>query len=370
MRIASFSADWDPADAAMAALQESDERYRELAEHCRDVCWLADVPSGRLLYLNPAFESVFGLEPDLAYDDPDGWQYVVHADDRDQIRALWKQVGEEVTGWTIEYRVVRPNGAVTWIHERAYPIHDLSGRALRLAGISEDVTERRHAQDQLQHYQQQLQRLTSELDVACERERRRIAEGLHDDVGQNLALARIQLGKLAEVVPEEHRGLLTSTTDLMQRTLDASREFVFELTPPPLYELGLWPALDWLSERLERDAGLRIELDDRAPEVSVDRDDELIAFRIVRELLHNVVKHAESDRAIVRRFVADGSAFIQVQDFGRGLDTTAHANRSDCLGLFLTRERVRTLNGTMDLESRPGEGTTVTVSMPLQIDQA
>ena len=72
MRIASIAADTEPAEAAMAALQESDERYRELAEHCRDVCWIADVPSGRLLYLNPIFESVFGLEPDLAYDDPLG----------------------------------------------------------------------------------------------------------------------------------------------------------------------------------------------------------------------------------------------------------------------------------------------------------
>ena len=351
----------------MVALQESDERYRELAEHCRDVCWIAAVPSGRLVYLNPAFESVFGIEPDLAYDDPDGWQYVVHPEDRDQISALWNRVTSDFSGWTVEYRVVRPNGAVTWIHERAYPICDLSGRALRIAGISEDVTESRHAQEQLQQYKQQLQRLTSELDVACERERRRIAEGLHDEVGQNLALARIQLGKLAEVVPAEHRRLLETTSDLMQKTLDSSREFVFELTPPPLYELGLWPALDWLAERLGQDAGLRIELDDRAPDVEISRDRELIAYRVVREALHNVVKHAAADRAIVRRFTADGSLFLQVEDFGCGFETTSDSAQSDCLGLFLTRERVRTLDGTMDVESRPGEGTTVTISMPLAI---
>lgn len=367
MRISSFVADRDPAEAAWSALRESDERYRELAEHCRDVCWIADLPAGRLAYLNPAFESVFGLEPDLAYDDPDGWRYVVHEADRSKVNALWTQLDPDCDGWDVEYRIRRPNGTVAWIHERAYAIQNLSGEALRIAGISEDVTERRQAQEQLQQYQDRLQRLASELDVTCERERRRIAEGLHDDIGQNLALARIQIGKLAEVIPAEHRELLESTARLLQRTLESSREFAFELTPPPLYELGLWPALDWLAEQLKRDSGLRVQLEDRAPDTEIGRERELVSYRVIRELLHNVVKHSQSDRAVVRRFVADGSVFLQVEDFGRGFDTQPDAAHSGCLGLFLTRERVRTLAGSMNVESRPGQGTTVTITMPLQV---
>lgn len=365
MRIASPPADWDPAEAVGAALRESDQRYRELAEHCRDVCWIADVPSGRLCYLNPAFQSVFGLEPDLAYDDPDGWRYVIHHADRARLEDLWSQIDAGFSGWNIEYRICRPNGSIGWIQERAFPIRDLSGRALRIAGISEDSTERRQAHEQLRQYQTQLQRLTAELDDACESERRRVAEGLHDGVGQNLALARIQLGKLSQNVPDDCRELIQTTTDLMQRTIESTREMVFDLSPPPLYELGLWPALDWLRDRVKLEAGLDVHLEDRSPECVISSNQQVVLFRVVRELLYNVIKHSNSDRAIVRRFVADQNVFIQVEDSGRGFDVSQSANEAG-LGLLLTRERMRSLQGTLEVESQPGDGTAVTLTIPVE----
>lgn len=364
MRIESLVAESNPIDVAYAALQESDDRYRELAEHCRDVCWMADVPSGRLCYLNPAFESVFGLEPDLAYNDPDGWRYIAHVEDREQVQRHWEQLDWDFNGWDVEYRVVRPDGRVVWIHERAFPIRNLNDDAFRIAGISEDITERRSAEEQLNRYRSRLQDLTAELDLACENERRRIAAGLHDEVGQNLALARIQLGQLGQEVPAETRELLASTTELVQRTIAATREFIFELSPPPLYELGLWPAFDWLADKLRGQVGLHVQLEDQAADVDISQEQASLLFRVVRELLHNVVKHSGSERAVVRRFTSDGRLSIQVEDFGSGFSLPQDA-ATKSIGLFLTRERIRSLNGAVDVQSQPGKGTVVTVTIPL-----
>lgn len=368
MRIESLVAELSPIEFANVALRESDDRYRELAEHCRDVCWMADAPSGRLFYLNPAFESVFGLAPDLAYDDPDGWRYIVHQQDRSLVHECWRQLDSTFDGWDIEYRVVRPDGGVVWIHERAFPVGDLHGHTLRIAGISEDVSARRKASDQVNRYRSRLQKLASELDVASDNERRRIAAGLHDDVGQNLALARIQLGQLGQHVSEDCSELLESTAELIQRTIDSTRELMFELNPPPLDELGLWPALEWLADKLKLQAGidLQLQIDDHATNAEIGDEQASILFRVVRELLHNVVKHSESKRAILRRLTTSDDLTIQVEDFGCGFSPPVDPLGVKGLGLFLARERMRFLNGSLDVQSQLGEGTTITVTVPLE----
>ncbi len=266
------------------------------------------------------------------------------------------------------YRVVRPDGDIVWIHERAFPIADLSGCTFRIAGICENVSERRAAYEQMRSYRSRLQELASELDVASDRERRRIAVGLHDDVGQNLALARLQLGQLGEQIPDDRRELLESTTRLIQRTIDSTRELMFELNPPQLDELGLWPAIEWLAEKLTRqfDSGLHIQLEDHAANVDVSKGQESILFRVVRELLHNVLKHSESERAVVRRSVSADDLVIQVEDFGCGFSPPVDMLGTDTPGLFLTCERMRGMKGSMDVHSEPGSGTTVTLTVPLE----
>jgi PAS domain S-box-containing protein len=329
---------------------------------------MADASSGRLCYLNPAFESVFGLAPDLAYDDPDGWRYIVHEQDRDWVNEYWQQVDAVFDGWDIEYRVVRPDGDIVWIHERAFPIDDLSGRTFRIAGVSENVSERRAASDQMRRYRSRLQKLASELDVACDKERRRIAVGLHDDVGQNLALARLQLSQLGQQIPDDHRELLESTTELIQRTIDSTRELMFELNPPAIDELGLWPAIEWLVDKLTQQVGpgLQVRLEDDAANSEIGKERESILFRVIRELLHNVAKHAQSEQAVVRRSVTADDLVIQVEDFGCGFSPPVDMLGTTSLGLFLTRERMRTMNGSIDVQSEPGEGTTVTLTVPLE----
>ena len=131
-----------------AALQESETRYRELAENIREVLWMMDARTHRLLYLSPAYERVWGRAPDSVVERGAGWQEAIHEEDRERVIDAF--LTEATRGeLDIEYRIVRADGSVRWIHDRGFPVTDADGQVRRLAGIAEDITDRRGLEQQL-----------------------------------------------------------------------------------------------------------------------------------------------------------------------------------------------------------------------------
>ena len=346
-------------------LRESDDRFRQLAEHVREVFWLLEVSTGQVLYLNDAFRTVFDRPTRPVYDDRNAWLDSVHADDRAEIENLHASIEKGIDNWDVEYRIVRPNGEVRWLHERAFPVAAPGGAAFRIAGIADDITALKTSLEENRHYQSRLQELTRELDQARESEQHRIAATLHDDVGQNLAVVRIRLGQLGKDLPDEQKAFLNSTAELVHQTIDSTRNLMVELSPAPLYELGFWPAVDRLANQVTAQSDIEVVCENLSPEVSVNLDSATVLFRIVRELLHNCVKHSETKQAVVRQFVEDDQLVIQVEDNGLGFEPPANWSQTTGLGLLMTHERARSLGGEMDIDSASGHGTRVSISVPL-----
>lgn len=138
------------------ALRESEQRFRSLTETIREVFFLVDVDVGaessRALYISPAYEEIWGRSCQSAYDDPADWADAVHPDDRERVK---RSVREQLRLGTFdeEYRIVRPDGTLRWIRSRGSPVRDASGRAIRIAGVSEDITQRRELEAQLRQAQ-------------------------------------------------------------------------------------------------------------------------------------------------------------------------------------------------------------------------
>jgi two-component system cell cycle sensor histidine kinase/response regulator CckA len=134
------------------ALKESEERFRQLAENIGEVFWLTDPDKNRIVYISPAYEAIWGRSCQSLYDAPRNWIEAIHAEDRDRIlqAALTKQV---TGGYDEEYRIIRADGATRWIRDRAFPVRDAQGRVYRVAGIAEDVTEKRQLELQLRQSQ-------------------------------------------------------------------------------------------------------------------------------------------------------------------------------------------------------------------------
>lgn len=157
--------DVSPRVKALEALKESEQRFRELAENINEVFFLADPANNRDLYVSPAFEQVWGQTCASLYADPSIWDRSIHPDDRDLVR---RSVDERRrTGdFECEYRIMRPDGAVRWIRSRGSAIRDESGAIYRIAGVAEDITERKAIEDEVHCLAANLERRVAERTAA------------------------------------------------------------------------------------------------------------------------------------------------------------------------------------------------------------
>jgi PAS domain S-box-containing protein len=220
----------------------------------------------------------------------------------------------------------------------------------------------------------QLRALALELARAEDRERRRLAQVLHDDLQQMLVAAKFTaatalMGTTSTKVQES----LKQVKDLLSRSIDASRSLTSELSPPILYDAGLAEALRWLGRWMKEKHGLTVdsELDDG---IVIPQDERVLLFRAARELLFNVSKHARVERAKLRLcFPAGDRVQIEVEDHGIGYDPAlqnAGGKMAGGFGLFSIRERLEWLGGCLEIDAAPNRGTRVTVVLPVALDRS
>lgn len=237
--------------------------------------------------------------------------------------------------------------------------------------LQNEIAERLQVEQQLLHHREQLRSLAAELALTEERERRRIATDLHDHISQTLAVTQMKidaLGVMAEgPQQQEYLSQISAYIDQMDEDI---RTLTFQLSPPVLHELGLAAGVRWQAEQLQAQHDIRITVADDSQTKPLHDDTLALAFRAIRELLMNVVKHARARNAAVRLWREEGRIHAVVQDDGVGFQPgdSPRVDLEDGFGLFSVRERINSIGGTLDIESSPGSGTRVHVTVPLQSD--
>ncbi len=232
-----------------------------------------------------------------------------------------------------------------------------------------DITQSKQTEQQLRAYQERLSALSAQISHIEESERRQIAADIHDHIGQSLALSKMKLSSirgqaasngLAEAV-DEIRGLI-------DESIRYTRTLTFELSLPILYELGLEAALEWLAENLNEKYGLTVSLMVHHPLDGLGVEPRFLLFKSVRELLMNVIKHARVPNAEVQLGRCGGSVFISVEDSGAGFYPAESQNpaMASGFGLFMVRERLKHAGGGMQIESGPGKGTGIVITLPVE----
>lgn len=234
-----------------------------------------------------------------------------------------------------------------------------------------DVSERNEAERKIMDYQLKLRDLSHALALTEERERRRLATELHDSIVQNLAISKITLSvmkKQLEGTPSMES--LMKVYQLIDESIQTSRSLVFELSPPILYEFGLISGLEWLTEQLEKKYRVKTRIEKNVESLNITQDMSIALFQIVRELLMNVAKHSGTMAAKLSIRVDNPELLeITVEDKGKGFKVEQLEKSSDNLagfGLFSIRERLRIIDGVMEIESVPGHGTSVRLNIPLE----
>lgn len=230
-----------------------------------------------------------------------------------------------------------------------------------------EVNVRKLAEKKLLEYQKQLQLLTSQLSLIEENEKRRIAMELHDCIGQTLALSKIKLGLLNKSVQsQEMKRDIREILHLIEQTIKETRTLTFELSPPILYELGLSQAVKWLIDQFREKHGLDVELIDDEQDEPFSNHTRFFLFQAIRELLVNVVKHAQASRTKIIMRRDNEKLLIVLEDNGIGFSKTSASYEG--YGLFNIRERMNHVKGRFEIKSTPGRGTRVTLAAPLSFD--
>lgn len=209
--------------------------------------------------------------------------------------------------------------------------------------------------------------LAAELGRVRDNERKKIAEDLHDHIGQNLALAKMKLGALNNSLAGEHSALVAGISDLISHTIEDTRSLIHELHPEWRSEINLDQAVDWLAKQTRAKFGLPCVSQFTGLPRRLKKDAQEVLFQAVRELLMNAVKHAQANKVSIVGGCEKGWICIRVTDDGRGFDPSKIFSpnpKTGGFGLMIVRARLGFLGGNLYIHSRTGTGTTAMIILP------
>jgi PAS domain S-box-containing protein len=345
------------------ALRESENRFASFMRYLPGIAFMRDI-EGRYLYVNETWNRVQqrrrGAKPGM---DPARQAALLLESDR---RVLAQ--GEPVQ--SIQ-EISQDDGVHIWLVNK-FPIFDQDGQAILIGAVGVDITRRRRAEEALWESEQRLRHLTSQLLTAQERERKRISMELHDELGQGLAVLKLQIRAIERGLASDQEDLREECRDLLEYldgVIDNVRRLSRDLSPAILEDLGLESALKFLIDGVGKHYKVTkvFEVEDLDQLFTLDA--QIIIYRIFQECLTNISKHAgATEVSVAVQWQADGLVNIVLEDNGRGFDpaqVSARRSAGRGLGLAALNERARMLGGTLQVSSRPGAGTRVTVAIPI-----
>jgi len=341
---------------------KSEEHYRNLVDNSM-IGVFSSRFDGQLTFVNKALSRMFEFDtPELmmANGSLNCWKDLKQ---REKFLNKIKKYGK-ISNYQAE--------AVTSAGQHIHLLFSASLHADEISGMVIDITDQKILEQKNQVYQLRLKTLASQLTIAEEKERHRIAIDLHDHIGQSLVFLRLQLANLRKKVAEENAQQLID--ELSQSTLNLIRDtkdLVFNLSSPLLHEIGLSSAISqFLVDQIGKKNGIETEFRDHCSAKLQNKELSTILFRNVRELLFNTVKHAQATKIIVTSESNEKLVRIIIEDDGTGFNTdrTLKLEMSEPkFGLFSIQERMDDVGGSLKIESEPGKGCKAVLTVPLSI---
>jgi len=352
--------------------KQSESRYRLLAENVTDVIWTMDMDT-KFTYVSPSVTRQRGYSVDEAMA-----QTIEEAMTPASFKVATTTYGEALEderkegprdqnkSYTLELELNCKDGSTIWTEHTASFLRDQAGQPVGVIGITRDISERKQAEEH-------IRKLSQKLIKAQESERNWISRELHDRVAQDLSSSKITCDLLLDsesALSPEVMQELSVISDTLNTTIYAVRDLAYDLRPPGIEGLGLAQTTRLYCEDFSEKSGVNIGFHSAGIDnLKLSLDAEINAFRLIQEGLNNIWKHADATQATVRLIGAFPNIILRIEDNGKGFNVDqrlAAAMEEKRMGLSSIKERVSLLQGKMVIQSKPEEGTLISIKFPCE----
>jgi PAS domain S-box-containing protein len=352
-----------------AALGASEQKFRRLVELMPVAVYVCDT-SGTIQSYNSRAVELWGREPKpgdtaqrycaaLRLWSPDG-KLVPHEESK-----MAEVLRTGVPAHDLEVVIERPDRSCITVLVNIAPLRNDKGGLIGAMNCFQDITERKQAEKDLEEANRQLKILSRRRVKVQEEERRHLARELHDEIGQALTAAKINLQAAMKELDGAKSKRIDETAAILERLLGQVRQISLDLRPPMLDDLGLVPALRSLLDQQGRRASVAVRLSAKKMPEKLDPEIQTTCFRIAQEAITNAVRHANATQIDIDLDYENGNLRMQVRDDGRGFDAESPQPQTAGLGLIGIKERAALVGGRAKIISSPKKGTTIEVLLPL-----
>jgi PAS domain S-box-containing protein len=366
------------------ALRESENRFRHLADAMPQLVWTAGA-DGTVDYYNERVHEFHGFQQSA--DGSWHWSPTLHPEDLDRTVEAWQRAIESGQTYQIEHRARMADGSYRWHLSRAFPTRDEAGQIIKWYGTATDIHENKLAEEALaeaydelhtlnagleeriQERTQELAELQHKLVDGIEAERMQLAREIHDGPIQDLytlfyRIAGIEADQSIERINEE----LKAVQEEILQVNNTMRAISQGLLPPLLSHFGLEKTIRSHIDHIEKaNPDFKVSLDLHPESIAPDHRVRLVLFRIYQTSITNVIRHARAREVTIRYYMQENVYFLEIQDDGMGFEPPGSwmsLAQNGHMGLVSARERAQSVGGTLELQSKPGEGTLVRVRIP------
>jgi PAS domain S-box-containing protein len=340
------------------ALRRSEDAVRLTINTIPTMAWTVQ-PDGTIDFVNQRWIEYAG---EGSFQNPRG---IIHPEDLSSVMEVWyrhRDAGDYFEG---EMRLKRVDGQYRWFLVRTSPLRDGFGNVVKWYGISIDIEDSKCAEDTLKKSYEEIRRLTRHLQNIREEERTHIAREIHDELGGQLTVLKMDVSWLMKRFVDENKTVkqrLKNLIDILNSMLKSVRRISLELRPGVLDNIGLVTTIEWHLKEFEKRSGIKTSFI-KSTEVEISNVIKNGVFRIFQESLTNVARHSQAKHVQVELYKKNDALFLSIVDDGKGFDQEK-VSRKKTLGILGMKERTAMMGGRYEVSSKPGHGTTVTVVLP------